>query len=259
VARELSGQVAIVTGASAGIGAATARMLATARVRVAMCARRGDRLAQLASDIRASGGEGAVFPIDVTDATAVRAMVDDVASRWGGIDVLVNNAGRGLSTTVEDTKPEEFRELVELNVMAVFTTTQAVLPWMRRAGRGHVINVSSIVGRRGVPYRGAYSATKFALGGLTEALRVELTGSGIHVSLIYPIGTATEFHEVEARRAGRGRQGPIQSAEHVARTILRCIRRPRPEVYPFRPSWLLSVASVVAPRLVDLGMRRMLR
>ena len=259
MARGLAGRTAIITGASAGIGAATARVLAMSGLRVAVCARRRERLDSLAASLRAAGGEALVYGLDVTDAAAVRAMVDDVGTRWGGIDVFVNNAGRGLSTIVEDTKQEEFRELLELNVMAVFTATQAVLPWMRRAGRGHIINVSSIVGRRGVPFRGAYSATKFALGGLSEALRVELTGSGIFVSLVYPIGTATEFHEVEARRAGPGPQGPIQSSEHVARTILRCIRRPRPEVYPFRPSWLFAVASVIAPRLVDLGMRRMLR
>ncbi len=184
----LAGRVAIVTGASAGIGEATARALAAAGMRVAVCARRR-----------------------------------------------------------------------ELNVMAAFTATQAVLPWMRRQGRGHIVNVSSIVGRRGVPYRGAYSATKFALGGLSESLRVELAGTGISVSLVYPIGTATEFHEAEARRAGPGPHGPIQSAEHVARCILRCVRRPRPEVYPFRPSWVLAIASVIAPRLADLGLRRLLR
>jgi short-subunit dehydrogenase len=255
----LAGRVAIVTGASAGIGEATARVLAGAGMRVAVCARRRERLDRLAADLAATGREAAVYGLDVTDAGAVRAMVDDVASRWGSIDVLVNNAGRGLSATVEDTKPEEFRALLELNVMAVFTATQAVLPWMRRSGRGHIINVSSIVGRRGVPYRGAYSATKFALGGLSEALRVELRGTGIDVSLVYPIGTATEFHDVESRRAGQGRQGPIQSSEHVARCILRCVRRPRAEVYPFRPSWLLALASVIAPRLVDIGMRRLLR
>ena len=163
----LAGRVALVTGASAGIGEATARALAAAGMRVAVCARRRERLDRLAAGILSAGGEVAVYGLDVTDAGAVRAMVDDVASRWGRIDVLVNNAGRGLSATVEDTKPDEFRALLELNVMAAFTATQAVLPWMRRQGRGHIVNVSSIVGRRGVPYRGAYSATKFALGGLT--------------------------------------------------------------------------------------------
>ncbi|SRR6266508_713690 len=255
--RGLAGRVAIVTGASAGIGRATARALADAGMRVAVCARRRDRLERLAAEL--AGAEIAVHPLDVTDAGAVHAMVDKVAARWGRIDVLVNNAGRGLSATVEDTKADEFRALLELNLLAVATATQSVLPWMREQGGGHIINVSSIVGRRGVPYRGAYSASKFALGGWSESLRVELSGTGIAVSLVYPIGTATEFHEVEAHRAGRGPTGPIQSSEHVARCILRCVRRPRPEVYPFRPSKMLALASVIAPRLVDLGMRRLLR
>jgi short-subunit dehydrogenase len=255
----LAGRVGIVTGASAGIGEATARALAGAGMRVAVWARRRERLDRLVAEIGSAGGEAAAYSLDVTDAAAVRTTADDVASRWGRIDLLVNNAGRGLSATLEDTKPDELRALLELNVVAALTATQAVLPWMRRQARGHIVNVSSIVGRRGMPYRSAYSATKFALGGLSEALRVELTGSGIAVSLVYPIGTATEFHEVEARRAGPGLHGPIQSSEHVARCILRCVKRPRPEVYPFRPSWLLAVASVVAPRLVDRGLRRLLR
>jgi short-subunit dehydrogenase len=255
--RGLAGRVAIVTGASAGIGEATARALAGAGMRVAVCARRRDRLERLAAEL--TGDEIAPYPLDVTDAGAVRAMVDEVAGRWGRLDLLVNNAGRGLSATVEDTKADEFRALLELNLLAVATATQAVLPWMRKQGRGHIINVSSIVGRRGAPYRGAYSASKFALGGWSESLRVELSGTGIAVSLVYPIGTATEFHEAEARRAGRGPTGPIQSSAHVARCILRCVRRPRPEVYPFPPSKMLALASVIAPRLVDLGMRRLLR
>jgi len=258
-AAALSGRVAIVTGASAGIGRATARALASAGLRVAACARRRERLDELAATISAAGGEAAVYPLDVTDGPAVRGMADQVAGRWGKIDVLVNNAGRGLSATFEDSRPEELRELLELNVVAAFTATQAVLPRMRSQGHGHVINVSSIVGQRGVPYRSVYSATKFALGGLSEALRVELAGTGIRVSLVYPITTATEFHDVESRRAGPGLLGPVQSSEHVARCILRCIRRPRPEVYPYWPSRLLAVANVIAPRLVDAGMGRLFR
>lgn len=251
----LEGRVAIVTGASAGIGEATARALAGAGLRVAVCARRGDRLERLAAEL--TGRDIAVYALDVTAAGAVRAMVEGVGARWGRIDVLVNNAGRGLSATTEDTKPEELRALLELNLIAVATATQAVLPWMRAQGRGHIVNVSSIVGRRGVPFRSAYSASKAALGGWSESLRVELVGTGIAVSLVYPIVTATEFHEAEPHRAGPPRRGPVQSAEHVARCILRCVRWPRPEVYPFRLSKLLAVASVIAPRLVDLGMRRL--
>ena len=254
------GRVALVTGASSGIGAATARVFAGAGLRVALCARRKDRLEQLAADLIARGGEATAHAVDVTDALAVRAMVDDVAARWGRLDVLVNNAGRGFAATLEQTTTEELRALMELNVVAVLGATQAALPIMRRQGRGHVINISSVVGRRAVPYRAAYSATKFALGALSEALRVELTGTGIAVTLVYPIRTAdTEFHEVEVQKVPWRPMGPVQPAERVARSILRCVRRPRPEVYPYWPVRILAVMSVLAPGLVDRGMRRVLQ
>ena len=254
------GRVALVTGASSGIGAATARAFAGAGMRVALCARRKDRLEQLAADLIGQGSEATIHAVDVTDGLAVRAMVDEVAARWGRLDVLVNNAGRGFSATFEQTSAEELRALIELNVVAVLGATQAALPIMRRQGRGHIINISSIVGRRAVPYRAAYSATKFALGALSEALRVELTGTGIAVTLVYPIGTTgTEFHEAEVQKVRWRPMGPVQSAERVARSILRCVRRPRPEVYPYWPLRILAVMSVIAPGLVDRGMRRVLQ
>ena len=253
------GRVALVTGASSGIGAATARAFAGAGLHVALCARRKDRLERLAADLVARGSEATVHAVDVTDALAVRAMVEEVAARWGRLDVLVNNAGRGLAATLEQTTAEEFRALMELNVLAVLGATQAALPIMRRQESGHIINVSSVVGRRAVPYRSAYSATKFALGALSEALRVELTGTGIAVTLVYPIRTETEFHAVEVQKVPWRPMGPVQSSERVARAILRCVRRPRPEVYPYWPIRILAVMSVLAPGLVDLGMRRVLR
>jgi short-subunit dehydrogenase len=253
------GRVALVTGASSGIGAATALALAGAGLRVGLCARRKDRLDQLAAGITAQGGVATVHAVDVTDPLAVRAMVEAVDTQWGRLDVLVNNAGRGLSATLEQTTAEELRALMELNVVAVLGATQAALPIMRRQGGGHIINVSSIVGRRAVPYRAAYCATKFALGALSETLRVELTGSGITVTLVYPIGTETEFHQVEVQKVPWRPMGPVQSAERVARAILGCVRRPRPEVYPYWPARILAVMSVIAPGLVDRGMRRVLR
>jgi short-subunit dehydrogenase len=254
------GRAALVTGASSGIGAATARVFAAAGLRVALCGRRKERLDELAADIAARGGEAAVHAVDVTDSLAVRAMVDAVAARWGRLDVLVNNAGQGLAAPFEQTTADDLRRLMELNVVAVLGATQAALPIMRRQGSGHVVNVSSIAGRRAAPYRAAYSATKFALGALSEALRVELTGTGIAVTLVYPIiTTGTEFHEVEVQKVPWRSMGPVQPAERVARSILRCVRRPRPEVYPYWPARILAALSVVAPGLVDRGMRRVLR
>jgi short-subunit dehydrogenase len=254
------GRVALVTGASSGIGAATALAFAGGGLRVALCARRKDRLERLAADLTARGSEATVHAVDVTDGLAVRAMVEEVAARWGRLDVLVNNAGRGFAATLEQTTAEELRALMELNVVAALGATQAALPIMRRQGSGHIINVSSVVGRRAVPYRAAYSATKFALGALSEALRVELTGTGIAVTLVYPIRTTdTEFHETEVQKVRWRPMGPVQSADRVARSILRCVRRPRLEVYPYWPIRILAVMSVVAPGLVDRGMRRVLQ
>ena len=109
-----------------------------------------------------------------------------------------------------------------------------------------------------MPGRAAYAATKFAMGGVSEALRLELRGTGIHASLVYPIYTATEFHGVETRRMRMTRTGPVQSADRVARAILRCVRRPRPEVYPYRPTWLLAGLSALFPSLVDRILARAL-
>src|SRR5258706_8104416 len=114
---------------------------------------------------------------------------------------------------------------MELNVVAVLGATQAALPIMRRQGSGHIINISSVVGRRSVPYRAAYSATKFGLGALSEALPVELTGTGFRGTLVYPITTLqTEIAEAELRKAPWRRMGAVQSATRVARSILRCVR-----------------------------------
>ena len=256
---ELAGRVALVTGASSGIGAATARALAGQGVKVTLLARRKDRLDALAEEIRRQGGEALVSACDVTDSAAVQETVERVLDRWGRIDLLINNAGQGLIAPFQVTTAEELRDLLELNLISVLTATRAVLPAMVKAGSGHIINVSSIVGRRGVPFRSAYSATKFALVGLTECMRQELKRSGIRVSLVYPIYTETEFHAVEAKKIAPVRYGPVQSAEQVARAIVRCARRPRPEVYPYRPAKILALLSVFAPGFVDWMMARLLR
>jgi short-subunit dehydrogenase len=256
----LAGRAALVTGASSGIGEATALALAAAGARVGLLARRRERLETVAHAIAQAGGDALVLAGDVTDETFARAAVGRVLDRWSRLDVVVNNAGRGLAARFEDTTTDDLRAILELNLVSVLTVTRAALPAMRRQGRGHIINVSSVVGRRGIPLRAAYSATKFALGGLTEALRVELRGTGIHATLVYPVYTETEFHRVEPRRTETPlRAGPVQSAEHVARAIVRCARWPRPEVYPYWPSRILALLSVVAPGAVDALLARLQR
>jgi short-subunit dehydrogenase len=248
---ELAETVAVITGASSGIGAATARALAGEGARVALLARREDRLEAVAREIRRQGGAALVCRADVTDSVAVHQAVQGVLGQWGRIDLLVNNAGRGMVAPFEATTAEEFRELLEVNLVSVLTATHAVLPEMVKARSGHIINVTSVAGRRGSYYRSAYTATKFALVGLTECLRLELRGTGVNVSLVYPIYTATEFSDAEIRKVEPIRKGPRQSAEQVARAIVSCVRRPRPEVYPYRPARILAVLSVLVPGFVD--------
>lgn len=254
-----SPRVAVVTGASSGIGAATARALAGEGYRVALVARRRERLDALAEEIERGGGVALACPADVTDPDAARAAVARTLEAWGRIDALVNNAGRGLAATLETTTEDDLRGLLELNLVSVLTLTRAVLPGMLARRSGHIVNVGSVAGRRGFPLRSAYAATKFGLTGLTESLRLEVRRHGIHVSLVLPILTSTEFHAAEIRRAEPIRGGPVQSAETVARAIVRCLRRPRPEVYPFAPAKILAVLSVLTPRFVDWLVSRQYR
>jgi NAD(P)-dependent dehydrogenase (short-subunit alcohol dehydrogenase family) len=251
---ELRGAVAAVTGASAGIGRATALAFAREGARVAVCARRGDRLEALAGEIAALGSEALVQVVDVAREAEVAAFVDACLARFGRLDVLVNNAGYGVRGKVEETPAEDYRRLMEVNYLGTVHGCRAAIPVMRRQGRGVIVNVSSIVGLRALPGGGAYAATKAAQKILTESLRVELSGTGVSACSVHPIGTATEFGEVADRLSGPGQGGPIgpqQSAEAVARAIVACARRPRPEVYPYPPSRVLVWVNAVFPGIVD--------
>ena len=173
----------------------------------------------------------------------MRALIDGTVATWGRLDVLVNNAGVGILATVEQTTPAEYERLMPVNYLGAVYGVLAALPHMRRQGAGHIVNVASVVGKRASPFRAAYVASKFALVGFSEALRMELLGTGIHVTCVCPIGTATEFHEVEVNRLGvPGRGGPIQSAEHVARAIVRALAPPSRRGAP------LSAGAAPVPR-----------
>lgn len=250
----LAGKVAVVTGASAGIGRATALALARDGARVVLTARRRERLEAVAREVRAGGGEALVVPGDVARRPDVAAAIGSAIEQWGRLDVLVNNAGLGHYAPVEETAPETFQYLWEVNVMGMVYGIQEALPFMRRQGRGHIFNVSSVAGKRGMECNSAYNATKFAQMGITEAVRLELRGTGIHVTAVCPVVTDTEFFEVAQRRSGGRRPrfaGPVQTAEHVARCILRCVHRPRPEVFPFPLARVYTVLGALSPRLAD--------
>lgn len=251
--RELRGQVAIVTGASSGIGRATAERFAAEGMRVVLGARRVERLAAVADGIRRMGGMARAVETDVTRPEQLGRLVEETVTAFGRVDVLVNNAGLGYFGPVESTPVDEVRYLVDVNVMGTLHGIQAVVPIMRRQRSGHIINVASIVGKRATPGNGAYSATKFAQVALSESLRLELRSAGIQVSVICPVSTLTEFFEVAGARSPMKftAAGPTFSPEQVAAAIVRCVRRPRPEVMIYRPARFLVVLNALAPRLVD--------
>ncbi len=253
MAQQLRGAAILITGASAGIGKAAALAFAKEGARLLLAARRRDRLGEVAAAVRALGGEAVVAETDVADRQQVQAAVNSAVSAFGRLDILVNNAGIGYFGTLEDTPIEAIEALWAVNMMGTIYATQAAIPLMRKQGGGHIMNIASVAGKRGTPGNSIYCATKFAMVGMSEALRVELHGSGIEVSLICPITTGTEFFEMSSARSKRYHPptGPMQSAEKVARAIVRCARRPRPEVILFPPARILVLINAISPRLAD--------
>jgi short-subunit dehydrogenase len=253
MARELRRAAILITGASAGIGKAAALAFAKEGARLLLAARRRHRLEEVAAEVRALGGEAVVAETDVADRQQVQSAVNSVVSAFGRLDILVNNAGIGYFGMLEDTPIEEVEGLWAVNMMGTIYATQAAIPLMRQQGGGHIINIASVAGKRGAPGNSIYCATKFAMVGMSEALRVELHGSGIEVSVICPITTGTEFFEASSVRSKRHHPptGPMQSAKKVARAIIRCARWPRPEVIVFPPARILVLINALSPRLAD--------
>ena len=198
-------------------------------------------------------------PADVTHAGEMDAFVARTVECFGRLDVMMCNAGFGIAGAIDEVSPEQMHKLMDVNYNGTYHAIRAALPLFRRQGSGHVIIVSSIVGKRGVPYMGAYSATKFAQVGLAECLRAELAGSGIYVSVVYPVSTETEFFDVMSRETGTvvtRAMGPRQSGELVAEAIARAIHRPVPEVYPHAKSRGLVILNAFAPGFTDRVVKR---
>jgi NAD(P)-dependent dehydrogenase (short-subunit alcohol dehydrogenase family) len=184
--RFFRGRTMLVTGASSGIGYDAALVLGSLGVKTALLARRQVVLDDLALAIRDQGGDALALPADVSKREEIVEAVARTLDEFGHIDILLNSAGILKSGAVETMDPRDFQRMLDVNVVGTLHAIQAVLPSMRRAGSGHIVNIGSLAGRRGMPPLGGYSATKFALVGLTEALRVELFGTGIHVALVMP-------------------------------------------------------------------------
>ncbi len=237
----LRGSVVIITGASSGIGAATARELARRGATVVLAARRMEELQVLAGEIDREGGHALAVPADVTQRSDIDRLVQTVLEAYGRIDVLVNNAGIGAGSSVSDSDDAAMQRIVDVNLLAPARCIQAVLPQMRRQAGGVIVNIGSVAGE--VASIGLYAATKFGLRGLSDALRREFRRDNIAVVLIAPGFIRTPMTVSHKR--------PMPGPEVVARAVVRGIERPRRRIIvPWLYTPLVYIAKLL-PGLVD--------
>jgi NADP-dependent 3-hydroxy acid dehydrogenase YdfG len=222
--QDLTGKVAVITGASSGIGEATARLLVSEGVRVVLVARRHERIAALVEDL---GDAAVALTADVGDAAAVAAVFAEVERRFGGLDLLFNNAGLGVNARFEASDPADWKRMIDVNLYGVLHCTQAAIPLMRGRAGAMISSVSSVGGRYGTESWSVYSATKFAVVGFHDALRKELGGEGIRVSVIEPGAVWTEFGQnvSEAMRERRESLDALTS-EDVAQALVYAFAQP---------------------------------
>jgi clavulanate-9-aldehyde reductase len=229
---DLSSRVVAITGASSGIGEATALACARAGAAVALAARRTERIEQLAQQIAQEGGRAIAVPTDVGDEQQARAFVEQAHAELGRLDVLINNAGVMLLGPIEDAPTDEWRQMIHANVFGVLYCTHAALPLMREQGSGHIVNVSSVAGRVARAGAGVYNLTKFGVGAFSEALRQEAVPLGVRVTLVEPGAVATELvghnrpEVLEQLAKSFGGVTPMGS-DDIANAILYAIGQPQ--------------------------------
>ncbi len=200
---QIPGTVAIITGASSGIGLATAQLFAQHGARIALASRSAATLTRLAGEL----ADSFAIPTDMRDAASIRHMVEAVREHYGRIDLLINNAGQGMFAPAEQVDLEQYRQIMELNVYGPLLAMQAVIPVMRTQGGGMIVNISSNVSKMYIPGLAAYASTKYALNALTLTARAELANDNIRVSVMYPRLTATDFGRNAITSQGRNPAG----------------------------------------------------
>jgi short-subunit dehydrogenase len=239
--------VVAITGASSGIGLATALAFAKRGVRLELCARRLERLNAVAEECRKAGSpEVNVRVVDVGQKSQARAFIAAAIRDYERLDILVNNAGIGWFGPLHEMPEEKVDEMIATNLKGVINTMQAALPWMLERHRGVIINVASVAGFRPSPYGAVYAATKHAVVGLSHALRGELSGTGVKVCVVYPhVTSGTEFFSHGAKAIG-----PSYPAWWVANLIVRTARFPRRDAMVF-PVRIANLAEPVFGGLID--------
>jgi short-subunit dehydrogenase len=230
---DIKGKVVIVTGASSGIGEATARKFGSEGAKVILAARRVDKLQTLAQEINSmrTGAETLVVQADLSQLEDIKSMIMQTLEKFGRIDVLVNNAGFGRLDWLENLDPiKDIQAQIDVNVMGVIQTTRQVLPVMMKQRRGSIINMCSMAGLVGTPTYTIYAASKHAVHGFSEALRREVKPWGIDVSLVYPGGVVTEFTQHAGIKRKTNASTPkfmVLTAEQVGEAVVKLVRHPR--------------------------------
>lgn len=232
MAYDLSGKVVAITGASSGIGEATALLCARSGAAVALGARRADRIDALAQRIEAEGGVAAAIPVDIASEDQARGFVQGAKHQLGRIDALVNNAGVMLLGPIEGADTEQWRRMIDVNVLGLLYCTHAALPLMREQGGGHIVNVSSVAGRRASLGAGVYNLTKFGVTGFSEALRQEALHADVRVTIIEPGFVETELlghnesYVIDAAEKIKEQTGEILRSEDIADAIVHSLAAP---------------------------------
>ena len=260
---DLSDKPIMITGASSGIGAATALACAKAGMPVALFARRQERLEVVKEQIERDGGSAVVVVGQVEDVDANSELIAKAQEAFGDVYGVLANAGYGAEVECASMSIEEIRAMFEVNFFGALNLVQPMVAQFRERGSGHAIMVSSVLSKIGLPYYGAYCASKAAQDHFCRAMRHEVAREGVFVSSVHPVGTKTEFFDEAANRSGGKLEFAgsgdrfMQSPEKVAGAIVKCLHKPKGEVWTSVGARLAMGASVMMPGVTDLILRRM--
>jgi short-subunit dehydrogenase len=248
-------KVVFISGASSGIGEASALRLSKAGYAVILGARRIERLDSLASQINTQGGQALPVYLDLTQAVSIHAACETSLAQFGKVDILINNAGFGRLGWLENLNPiADVEALVRVNLIGLIQLTREFIPGMLTRKQGHIINISSVAGYVAFPAYSVYAATKFGVRGFTDSLRREVKKPGVYVSGIYPGSVDTEFknHTGLGKKLGYSTPARLRlSAEQVAEVVYRCVQKPRSTIVIPRYLWLAIWLNRFLPGLVD--------
>lgn len=250
----------LITGASSGIGKALAVEFAEKGAKLTLASRRLDSLKRVAEEIKLSCPDAQsplILRCDITLRQDVKSLIANSTRHYGGIDVFINNAGVGVYGDFEFTALEDFRSVMEVNFFGAVQCIQEVLPFMKKRRKGLIVNIASVAAKHGVPYLGAYSASKAALAAFSQSLRAELSESGVSIMIVYPGYTQTDFFRNEKKVGGARRpEGPYASPKKVALAIVRAVKSEKQNLVLSLEGKALALSQSVFPGLAEKAMQR---